>query len=183
MKNIAISRRYANALMLIGKEDGQAEKYREELEAFADLMAKEVQLEKAINNPLYDNGERRQVLSSVLDKLNLSKVMNSFLTLLFDKGRIEFLSSINEFYQKLADDIKGVAYASVVSASELSKDAVEKIRDSLSKRTGKDIVLQVEKDASLIGGVVTKIGDLVLDGSIKTQLLRMKESFKKGESV
>jgi F-type H+-transporting ATPase subunit delta len=102
---------------------------------------------------------------------------------LFDKGRIGFLGTINEFYQKLADELKNIARASLVSATEISSETVEKIRATLSKMTGKDIVLDVKVDQSLIGGVVSRIGDLVLDGSIKTQLLNMRESLKRGESV
>ena len=60
---------------------------------------------------------------------------------------------------------------------------MNKIKEALSAKTGKDIVLNVEQDPSLIGGVVTKIGDLVLDGSVKTQLINMRETLKKGESV
>ena len=95
----------------------------------------------------------------------------------------QVIANINDFYRKLADSLKGIGRASVVSASRLSSDAVEKIRESLSKMTGKEIKLDVEEDSSLIGGVVTKIGDLVLDGSIKTQLLNMRESLKRGERV
>lgn len=183
MKNIAISKRYAKALMLIGKEDGQADAYREELAGFAALMEKEPALEQAISNPLYGRESRQKVLESVLEKVTLSRVMSSFFLLIFDKGRFGYLGNINEFYQKLADELKGVTRASLVSATELSSEAVEKIRASLSKMTGKEVTLDVEQDPSLIGGVVTKMGDLVLDGSIKTQLLNMKESFKRGESV
>jgi F-type H+-transporting ATPase subunit delta len=122
-------------------------------------------------------------LLSVIEKLNLSEVARSFLLLVFDKGRIGFLTSINEFYQRLADEVKGIARASLVSAAELPSGIVEKIRVTLSKKTGKDIILEVEQDPSLIGGIVTRIGDLVLDGSIRTQLLNMKESLKRGESV
>jgi F-type H+-transporting ATPase subunit delta len=115
--------------------------------------------------------------------MELSEVMKAFLLLLFDKGRIGFLTSINEFYQKLVDELKGIARATLISATELSEEAIEKIRTALSNKTGKDIILEVNQDPALIGGVVTKIGDLVLDGSIKTQLLNMKESLKRGESV
>jgi F-type H+-transporting ATPase subunit delta len=76
-----------------------------------------------------------------------------------------------------------VLRASLVSASELSSETVEKIRTTLSKRTGKDIILQVEQDPGLVGGIVSRIGDLVLDGSIKSQLLNMRESLKRGESI
>ncbi|GBC64079.1 ATP synthase F1 subunit delta [Desulfonema ishimotonii] len=183
MKNLAVARRYAKALLLIGKEDGLAEQYREELDGFAGLIAGHKSLEQAVCNPLYDTADRKKVLETLLEKADLSGLMKSFLLLLFDKGRIGFVESINDFYQKLADDLKGIARASLVSATELSSETVEKIRDSLSKMTGKDVKLEVEQDPSLIGGIVTKIGDLVLDGSIKTQLLNMRESLKRGESV
>lgn len=183
MKNLAIARRYAKALMLIGKEDGQTETYRKELESVADLIARERTLAEAIANPLFDGVARKRVFHAVIDKLNLSRAVTSFLILVFDKGRIGFLSSINEFYQKLADELKGIARASLVSATELSSETIEKIRTSLSKRTGKDILLEVKQDPGLIGGIVTHIGDLVLDGSVRTQLLNMRESLKRGESV
>ncbi|NNF98752.1 MAG: ATP synthase F1 subunit delta [Desulfobacteraceae bacterium] len=183
MKNMAIARRYAKALLLIGKEDGQTQVYRDELNGFSELLEKERGLQQAIGNPLYNAGGRRMVLEQVIDRLKLSKVMKSFLILLFDKGRIGFLKNINDFYLKLADELKGVARASLVSANELSSETVEKIRAALSKKTGKDVKLDVEQDPGLIGGIVTRIGDLVLDGSIKTQLLNMKESLKRGERV
>ncbi|OEU62021.1 MAG: ATP synthase F1 subunit delta [Desulfobacterales bacterium S5133MH16] len=183
MKNLKIARRYAKALLIIGKEDDKAETYKEELDRFSDLITSEKELEQAITNPLYDARGRKKVLQAVIDKVNISKLMASFLLLLFDKGRFGFLSDINEFYKKLADELKGVVRASLVSATELSSETVEKIRTTLSKKTGKDIILEVEQDPSLIGGIVSRIGDLVLDGSIKTQLLNMRESLKRGESV
>ena len=183
MKNLAISRRYAKALLLIGKEDDNAEKYKEELDGFASLVIEEAGLEQAINNPLYDAKERRSVLEIIIEKLGLSKVVSSFLLLLFDKGRFGYVNEINEFYQKLADELKGISRASLISASELSSEAVNKIRASLAKMTGREVILDIQQDPGLIGGVVTKIGDLVLDGSIKTQLLNMRESLKRGESI
>lgn len=181
MKNLAIARRYAKALLLIGKEDGQTELYRQELSGFSALMATERKLAETILNPLYKAGDRKKVLEQVVGKLKISRVMSAFLMLLFEKGRIGFLSNINDFYQILADELKGLARATLISASELADETVEKIRTALSKRTGKQIVLEVQRDPELIGGIVTRIGDLVLDGSIKTQLLNMRESLKRGE--
>jgi F-type H+-transporting ATPase subunit delta len=183
MKNLAIARRYAKALLIIGKEDGQTEQYRQEIKGVAQLMDEDKQLADTIANPLYKSGDRKQVLQKIIEKLNLSKTMSSFLLLLFEKGRIGFVGSINDFYQMLADELKGVARASLVSASKLSSETIEKIRSALSKKTGKDVILQVEHDPALIGGIVTRIGDLILDGSIKTQLLNMRESLRRGESA
>jgi len=183
MKNLAVARRYAKALLLIGKEDGQAENYREELDSIAGLVSREAELEQAICNPLYDVSSRKKVLQAIIDKWSPSKIMRSYLLLLFDKGRIGFLQSISDFYHKLADELKGVVRASLVSATELTSETVEKISNALSKRSGKEVILEVKQDPELIGGIVTRIGDLVLDGSVKTQLLNMRESLKRGESV
>jgi len=183
VKNLAVARRYAKALLLIGKEDGQAETYKEELGSFSGLISENKELEQAISNPLYDADGRKKVLKAVIEGLEVSGVLKAFLLLLFDKGRIGFIDSINDFYQKLADELKGVARASLVSATELSSETIEKIRESLSKMTGKEVKLEVEQDPDLIGGIVTRIGDLVLDGSIKTQLLNMRETLKRGEIV
>ena len=183
MKNLAVARCYAKALLLIGKDDGQAESYREELDNIAGLLTGEKELEQAITNPLYDAAGRRKLLYTIIDKLHFSDTMKAFLLLVFDKGRIGFLSNINEFYKKLADELKGIARASVVSATELSSETIDKIRSTMSEMTGKDVILDVEQDPSLIGGVVSRIGDLVLDGSIRTQLLNMRESIKRSESV
>jgi len=183
VKNLAIARRYAKALLLIGKKDGEAETYRSELSGISNLIGQNQSLQQAITNPLHDAGARKRVLETLIDRLGLSKIMRSFLLLLFDKGRIGFIDSIDEFYQKLADELKGVARATVTSATVLSSDTIEKIRKGLSHRTGKKVILEINQDPSLIGGIVTRIGDLVLDGSIKTQLLGMRESLKRGEGV
>ena len=183
MKNLAIARRYAKALLLIGKEDGRTEAYRAELIGVCDLIRKEKEFGQAVNNPLHDTASRKRVLEAVIEKLELSPVMKSFLLLMFDKGRFNFLPDVADFYQTLADEFKGVARAELTSAVELADETVEKIRESLSKMISRDVKLDVQQDSSLIGGIVTQIGDLVLDGSIKTQLLNMRESLKRGESV
>jgi len=183
VKKLSVARRYAKALLILGKDDKRAEKYGEELDGFAQLLAKEKGLEQVLCNPLHGVESRKKVLQAVLKKLKPSKVVNSFILLVFDKGRLDFIQSINELYQKLADELKGVVRASVVSATAMSSEAVKKIQKALSKLTGKDVTIEAKQDPALIGGVVTTIGDLVLDGSIKTQLLSMKESLKRGESI
>ena len=125
MKNQTIARRYAKALLLIGKEDGQAEAYRKELVSLSELLEKEKELERVISNPLYDISSRRKLLEIIIGKLDISKVMISFVMLLFDKGRIGFIRNISDYYEKLADELKGVARAELISASDLSMEAVE----------------------------------------------------------
>ncbi|MCD4742629.1 MAG: F0F1 ATP synthase subunit delta [Desulfobacteraceae bacterium] len=183
MKNLVISRRYAKALMLIGKEDGQAESYRDEIGRVIKLFDDNSELEHALTNPLFNKDDRKNVLEAVMQKIDFSQIMKSFLGLLFDKGRIGFLRDVARLYNDFADELKGIVHASLISATELSSESVEKIKDALTKKTGKNIILDVEQDPGLIGGVVTKIGDLMLDGSVKTQLFNMRETLKRGESV
>ena len=146
MKNLTIARRYAKALLMIGQQDGQGERYRSELQGVAALVAGEPRLYRAINNPLYESSARRRVLEALIGRLDVSAAMSSFLMLLFEKGRFPFLEPINDFFQKLSDELKGVGRATVTAAAELSAEAVERIRGALSQRTGKDIVLDVRKD-------------------------------------
>ena len=183
MINARIARRYAKALLSIGSEDGQAETYKKELEGFAKLFDENKSLEHAMINPLYDPEGRKKVLMAVVEKLALSKMMVSFLALLFDKGRIQYVSDIYMYYEKLTDELANIMRADVVSAVPLADDSVAKIKKALSEQTGKEVVLETNVDPSLIGGVVTKIGDLVLDGSVKTQLISLKESLQRGEGI
>jgi len=178
-----IARRYAKALLSIGREDGQAETYKEELGGFAKLLEENKGLEMAISNPLYDEEARKQVLWAVLERFAPSEVMRSFLLLLFDKGRIQYVKDIYTFYGKLTDELANIVRADLVSAVELPEESIGKIRAALSKKTGKEVRMETRVDPALIGGVVTKIGDLVLDGSVRTQLISLKESLQRGEGI
>jgi len=181
--NARIARRYAKALLAIGKEDGKADTYKKELAVFAKLVDENKALQMAISNPLYDAESRKKVLNAVIKKVGPSKTMGSFLSLLFDKGRIQYLGDIYVFYEKLTDQLANIIRADVVSAVELPDESVEKIKAALSKQTGKKVAIETTVDPSLIGGVVTKLGDLVLDGSVRTQLIGLKESLQRGEGI
>jgi F-type H+-transporting ATPase subunit delta len=180
---LRIARRYAKALLTIGKENDQAEAYKEELRGVVKLLEENKELEQAISNPLYDAEGRKKVLELVVERLGLSKVMSSFLFLCFDKGRIQYLMDIYTFYEKLTDELANIVRADLVSAVELPEESIARIRAALAKKTGKEVRMEVSIDPALIGGAVTKIGDLVLDGSVRTQLMSLKESLQRSENI
>jgi F-type H+-transporting ATPase subunit delta len=109
--------------------------------------------------------------------------MASFLFLLFDKGRIQYLRDIYAFYEKLTDELANIVRADLVSAVELPEESIARIQAALSEKTGKIVKMDVRVDPALVGGVMTKIGDLVLDGSVRTQLKTLKESLQRSENI
>ena len=183
MIGIRIARRYAKALLTLGREDGQAETYKEELGGFVKLLEEQKELERAISNPLYNAKDRKKVLELVVERLGLSGLMSSFLFLCFDKGRIQYLKDIYTCYEKLTDELANIVRADLVSAVELPEESIAKIRVALSEKTGKEVRMEVSVDPALIGGAVTRIGDLVLDGSVRTQLMSLKESLQRSENI
>ena len=108
-------------------------------------------------------------------------MVKNFLNLLLDKNRIGIIHQITDHYERLMDDISNIARAEIVTPRPLREDAQKKLEKALGDLTSKTIKTEVKEDHSLIGGIVVKIGDLVLDGSVKTQLEGLNESLKRGE--
>lgn len=183
MKNLVIAKRYAKALFNLAAEGGWIGQYGRELQDFADLLSANADLAAAIQNPLYPEASRKAVYAALADKLSVSLIVRSFMNLLIEKKRVQHLGEIVEYYQKLVDENANVARAQLTSASELDEQAVQEIAQTLEKMTGKKVVVEVKQDPELIGGVVAQIGDLVLDGSVRRQLLNFKESLKRGALV
>ncbi|MBW1713981.1 MAG: ATP synthase F1 subunit delta, partial [Deltaproteobacteria bacterium] len=128
--------------------------------------------------PVYPLQARRAVLEGVLAKAGLSKVVNNFLLFLQDKNRMQFLDEISRVYANLVDELAGVMRATVSSAAAVSAEVEQRVKATLEKLTGKQIVIEFKEDPELIGGLTAQVGDLVLDGSVRTQLGSLKDSLK-----
>jgi F-type H+-transporting ATPase subunit delta len=126
---------------------------------------------------------RRQVLDALIQKLKLSPVMSQFLRLALEKERLRFLPAMAAAFQKLVDEYQNVGRATVTAAVSIPAADQQKIKSALEKATGKTIILTVQQDPELIGGIKAKIGDLVLDGTVRTQLEALKNSLKRGEAI
>lgn len=172
-----VSKRYAKALFSLGQEDGHFEKYGQELSDFERFFRDNADFRQVISNPVFAVEDRRKVLQVVLDKSSFSGVVKNFLNLLLDKNRIGAIQAITAYYARLTDDFSGIARAEIITARPLKDEALGKIERSLEGLTSKKIKPEVREDKDLIGGIVVKIGDLVLDGSVKAQLEGLKESF------
>jgi F-type H+-transporting ATPase subunit delta len=176
----AIARRYAKALLSIGQEDGNYSEYGRNLQEFDGFCRKNVEFYQVLCNQLFSVEERKAVLDAVIKKAAFSRTIHNFLRLLLDKNRMSALGAITENYVKLTDEISNVTRADIITARPLKPEAQKKLEKALARLTSKTVRTKVREDASLIGGLIVKIGDLVLDGSVKAQLQGLKESLKRG---
>lgn len=177
MRQTILARRYAKALFSLGKEQGKNESYSEALGAIAELYTDE-SVENALINPLYPLEAREKVMAKIAELAKADAILTRFLNLLLEKKRADILPDIAHEMQVMVDHEQNISHGTVISAIELDDTLKEKIQQTLEKITGNKVILEASVDPSIIGGVVATVGDLVLDGSIKTQLNGLKESIK-----
>ena len=177
MRQTILARRYAKALFSLGADQGKNEGYSEALAAIAELY-KEESIANALVNPLYPLEARQKVMAKIAESAKADTILTSFLNLLVEKKRADILPDIAHEMQVMVDQEQNISHGTVVSAIELDDGLKEKIQQTLEKITGNKVILETSVDPSIIGGIVAKVGDLVLDGSIKTQLYGLKESIK-----
>jgi F-type H+-transporting ATPase subunit delta len=176
----AIAKRYAKALVQIGSEAGSVDGFNGELARFSTLLTENRELATTLGNPAYGIESKSRILKELNAKLQLSPMVANLLMLLLERSRLSLVPEIAERYSAFADDLSGVIRPTLTSGLPLEPAQVEEIRSALAKSTGKKVELKVEVDPTLIGGVVTKIGDKVFDGSVRTQLARIQDTLQKG---
>lgn len=176
----AIARRYAKALVQLGAEEGAVDGFGAELGRVAAVLEASSELRSIFGSPAYRIEAKREILKDLIAKLDLSGIVANFLQVLLDRGRLGFLPQIVHSYGTFADDLSGVIRPVLMSAFPLDEAQVEGFKGALATATGKKVALTVEVDPSLIGGLVTKIGDKVFDGSVRTQLDTIKDILQKG---
>ena len=165
--------RYASALFQAAVDTGEDQKVAADLGTARDLL-----LDSAapLRHPRVSVADKRKLLHAKLDgKVGATSLR--FLELLIEKKRYELFAMIAAVYGRLAADKRGVAKAIVRTAAPLSADAQKMLAARLKIFAGKDIELEIKVDPELIGGVAVKIGDWVLDSSLRGQLRRLRESF------
>jgi F-type H+-transporting ATPase subunit delta len=180
MKSSKAAARYAKALFSLAKDDRRLSEVHEELAGLAALFAEHAELRDALLTPLHPADERKAVLRAIGDRGGVSPVLANFLKYLIDRRRLVDFQAICEEFTRLANEDAGLLTAEVVSASPLDERRKDRLRRALSERTGREVTLDITEDPSLIGGAIAKVGDLVFDGSIKTQLSQLRATLMKG---
>lgn len=180
MINNALAKRYAKALVQLGSEGGLLDRFRDELSIIDGVFSSNSDLRAAFSDPALTQDQKKSIMKELIGKTSCSELVGNFLMLLVDKNRVAFLGQIVQTYEKLADEFSGVIRPVIKTAFPLDNSQVVAIQGALEKKTGKKVVPQLVVDASLLGGVVTQIGDIAYDNSVKTQLKRIKDILQKG---
>ncbi|MBT8495308.1 MAG: ATP synthase F1 subunit delta [Deltaproteobacteria bacterium] len=175
----SLARRYAKALMQLGEEQNNYEKLGSELSVLAGAMTASDELRDTLTNPLFQRSDRQNVIEAVLARIGASPTIKNFSLLLLDRERLAAVPAISRELDGMIDDKIGRVNAEVWSATKLNPGQEAQIRTELEKLSGKTVDMTSSHDPSLLGGVVARVGDVVYDGSLKTQLQHIKAQLSK----
>jgi F-type H+-transporting ATPase subunit delta len=181
MRSSAAARRYARALFALADETGAIPQVRSELAAIAGLFESEPALRNALFRPLHPVAERRAVLRSLSERLSFTATARNFFAYAIDQRRLVDFDAIRSEFEQLADTAAGLVKARVTAAAPLDGAQRERLQSALAARTGRNVELEVEVDPALIGGAVATVGNVVFDGSLRTQLSQLRASLSRGE--
>jgi F-type H+-transporting ATPase subunit delta len=176
----ALARRYARALFALGEERGGARALLGEIEGLLEVVAASAALRRVLFTPLHPRAERAGVIREIAQRLGLSADLGGFALLLVEENRTALLPEIREALRERVEQAEGRLKAEVVSARPLEAPELDALRQALSRRVQADVTLEPQVDSSLVGGVVVRLGDLLLDGSVRTQLASLRGSLEKG---
>ena len=170
----SVSRRYAKAIFAIGVDKGNFEILGRELSKLAELWQESEPLRQTLENPIFKMSQKRAVLQGLMPRLAPARQVQSLALLLLERGRIANLPAVARAYEEMSDEKLGRVRARVLSARPLDLASEMAIRKALERRTGKKVLMNTVVDPSLIGGVVTHVAGMVLDGSVASRLSTLK---------
>lgn len=170
----SIARRYARALLDLAAEDSQLDAVGEHLADLAAVVRESRELAEVFQDPAFSRAQRHAVLDALCARLETDRRVIHLAHLLVDRNRVRHLGAIARAYRDLADARAGRVHARVVTAVDLPAAAAARLEKSLARAADREVVLERQVEPALLGGVVAHVGGRVYDGSLKTQLDRMK---------
>ncbi|WP_428121491.1 ATP synthase F1 subunit delta [Dissulfurimicrobium sp.] len=176
-----IAKRYAKALFFVAKESGKLTDFGATLKEISVFLARNPDVELALVSPVYPLGLKQDIVNQLIKAFKVEDVLANFLRLLVERRRIQNFTQICQSFSELVDEEMGVVRAVVKTVVPMPKDLQGKFAEILAKISGKKVALELQEDPSIIGGVVASIGDMVWDGSIRSQLQGFRESIERGD--
>lgn len=183
MSVIAIARRYAEALADVATARNQVDQIDSEVHVFAEMMKSSRELHDMFASPIASQTDKLKVLEALIARTNIGQMTANLLRTLLSHYRLHHLAVVYEQFRREMNERKGLIVAEVTTAAEVGAAEQAKLGRTLEQMTGKQVEFKFKTDPSLIGGVVTRIGSVVYDGSVRTQLQGIKERLKQGDSA
>ncbi|MGH9338723.1 MAG: ATP synthase F1 subunit delta [Acidobacteriota bacterium] len=162
--------KYARALAEVAADLQREDQTGEELSRFRDLLRQHEQLRETLQNPALPFAAKRKIVEEVASGVQLHQIVSNFILVLLEHGRIHQIDNLTEAFQDVLDERRGILKGEVFSSTDLSADVKKRLQDSAAEVLGKQVRLSYHLDESLIGGLKMKVGSIVFDGSIRTQL-------------
>ena len=162
----------------VGKEQGRLDAVREQLGQFADALAEDRALQQFFFSPYFSTEEKKDGLARVLEDADPTVV--NFLELLIEKHRMPVLFRIRRVYDTLWERENRVLPVEITSAVELDEQTVKGIGERIGERTGQRVELTARVEPDILGGVVLRVGNQILDASIRNRLERLRRQVARG---
>ena len=175
MSSQTVARRYASALADVIIERGEAGPVQAELAAWGRMISENNALLEAFSNPTVAYEQKGNVLNELIARTSVRATSANFLRTLLKNQRLAELPQVNAKLAQVLDERAGIVSAEIVSARPISDSTRALLEDRLGQMTGKKARLGFAIDASLLGGIVTRIGSTIYDGSVSNQLRRLRE--------
>jgi F-type H+-transporting ATPase subunit delta len=169
-----VARRYASALADVVLERGEAREVHEELIAWEKMFKANPMLEEVLRNPTIALDQKRAVLTKLIERARPRPTTANFLKVLLQNQRLTELGEINRKFAEILDVRAGMVAATVTTARTVPENAQQKLLAKLMTLTGKKVRINFATDPELIGGLVTRIGSTVYDGSVRNHLQQIK---------
>jgi len=170
-----VARVYAGSLFDISREKNQTEDLGEELKILSEIISEDDDFKNYLVTPGISDESKKEFINKIFVG-KLSETTVNFLNLLIDKGRQSVIGDIYEAFVELSDKANNRQRVTVVTQTSLDDSLREKIKSGISKKTGMEILLNEKIDESIFGGIIIKIGDLVIDGSLAKGLQNIKRN-------
>ena len=166
------AKRYAQAAFDIAKEQGKLDQWVHNLQELVDVV-QNPEMTVFFENPAIPLAAKQQVIEEVLPQPD-QQFPRNFALLLLERNRLPELPSVVQFFHELMLEDRGIAIAEVTAAIELTPDEQQMVEERLSRILDKKILVQPYVDPSIIGGLIARVGDDLIDGSVRTQLTQLR---------
>ncbi len=176
--SLGIAGRYAQALFELAKETGALDMLERDADALQDALMMSSDLTALITSPVVERDDQARAMAAVAAKMGLSSLMGNTIALMAQKRRLFVLPHlVADVMRRIAVE-KGVMTAEVTAPTALTDAQVTALMNSLKAQVGKDVKLKTTVDASLIGGLVVKLGSVMIDTSVKAKLAALQNAMK-----